>query len=81
MYFNNSRKYNNNDLYDEGYRVKIKDIKVVERYINNGGSFLITHDYWDNLRKYSQSLYLLGMKFNEYNNMWNIISYKSVNKT
>jgi hypothetical protein len=35
------------DLYDTGYMVKIKDIKVVERYINNGGSFLVTHDRWD----------------------------------
>ena len=32
------------NLYDTGYMVKIKDIKVVERYINNGSSFLVTHD-------------------------------------
>jgi len=52
------------DLFDTGYNVKIKDIKVVERYIkNNGGSFLITHDHWDRYEECSQGLYLLGMKF------------------
>jgi len=52
------------DLYDTGYMVKIKDIKAVERYINNGGSFLVTHDHWDMEYEYSDGLYLLGMKFN-----------------
>ena len=53
------------DLYDGGFPVKIKDIKVVERYINNGGSFLVTHDHWDMMYECSDGLYLLGMKFNE----------------
>jgi len=52
------------DLYDGGFPVKIKDIKVVERYINNGGSFLVTHDHWDSNHENSDGLYLLGMKFN-----------------
>jgi len=69
------------DLYDTGFFVKIKDIKVVERYINNGGSFLITHDHWEVDEQYSEGLYLLGMKFNLTNNMWDILENKPVNKT
>ena len=69
------------DLQDTGFLVKIKDIKVVERYINNGGSFLVTHDNWELYEQYSDGLYLLGMKFNESNNMWDILENKPVNKT
>ena len=69
------------DLQDTGFFVKIKDIKVVERYINNGGSFLVTHDNWELDEQYSEGLYLLGMKFNESNNMWDILENKPVNKT
>ena len=69
------------DLYDTGYMVKIKDIKVVERYINNGGSFLVTHDHWELDEQCSEGLYLLGMKFNLTYNMWDILENKPVNKT
>ena len=69
------------DLYDTGFFVKIKDIKVVERYINNGGSFLITHDHWELDEQYSEGLYLLGMIYNLTNNMWDILENKPVNKT
>ena len=69
------------DLYDGGFAVKIKDIKTVERYINNGGSFLVTHDHWDNKKEYNGGLYLLGMKYNESNNMQGLVEDGTVNKT
>ena len=69
------------DLYDKGFAVKIKNIKAVERYINNGGSLLITHDHWDNVKEYSEGLYLLGMKYDEANSMYRIIENQVANKT
>ena len=68
------------DLYDTGFFVKIKDIKVVERYINNGGSFLVTHDNWELDEEYSDGLYLLGMKFNYDHNMYDLTVNKVANK-
>ena len=66
------------DLFDSGFLAKIKDIKAVERYINNnGGSFLITHDHWDRFEEYSEGLYLLGMKFDVGHNMYDTVVKKA----
>ena len=66
------------DLFDSGFLAKIKDIKAVERYINNnGGSFLITHDHWDRFEEYSEGLYLLGMKFDTGHNMYDTVVKKA----
>ena len=62
------------DLYDTGFMIKIKDIKAVEKYIeNDGGSFLITHDHWDRIEEFSEGLYLLGMKFDIDRNMYDTV--------
>jgi len=65
------------DLYDTGFMIKIKDIKAVEKYIeNDGGSFLITHDHWDRIEEFSEGLYLLGMKFDSSRNMYDTVVNK-----
>ena len=66
------------DLFDTGFMIKIKDIKAVEKYINNnGGSFLITHDHWDRMEEFSEGLYLLGMKFDVNHNMYDTVVKKA----
>ena len=38
-----------NDAFDSGFHVNITNKNVIETYIKNGGSFLVTHDRWDDL--------------------------------
>ena len=54
------------DLQDFGYNVKLSDNDAVKKYImNDGGSFLITHDHFDD-NKYSNILLpLLGIQIEE----------------
>ncbi len=58
------------DLQDYGYNVKLSDINAVKGYIiNDGGSFLITHDHFDSSKYSSNILSLLGIQNEEENYM------------
>ena len=35
------------DTFDSGFYINLTNKKVIETYIKNGGSFLVTHDRWD----------------------------------
>ena len=50
------------DLCDYGFLVKHDKVKEIEQYIKkDGGSFLVTHDQWDNLS--GNPLYLIGLEY------------------
>jgi hypothetical protein len=60
------------DLQDYGYNVQLSDNEAVKKYImNDGGSFLITHDHFDSyFNKDSNNLLpLLSIQIEEENNM------------
>ena len=64
------------DFCDSGFDVQIQKRKEIELYIkNDGGSFLVTHDQWDQWdRKSNDMLDLIGLEYDEnfYKGKWEI---------
>ena len=52
------------DFQDSGYGRESKSKEIEAYIVNNGGSFLVTHDHWDSYPSRGP-LHLLGMEFDE----------------
>jgi len=57
------------DIIDSGFKIKIENEDEIKNYIeNDGGSFLVTHDQWDNVQS-GGPLNLIGLE-HFYNFPW-----------